>query len=469
MLTYRIVVITAIWLLSLVKIANAQVMFEETKGYVAIECEDTPSSLGLWKKVSSEADPAYIANASGGAHLEFTGNSPSGGSANSPLKYTFKINTPGTYHLILRCSKRLLDGETSDWANDCYVKMEGDFTSPYSGTNEPTTNDLKGNIKFFGGNKHPNLGWAVNLDYLNHYKVKPRYVFKSGETYTLTFSGRSQRFNIDYFVLYNESRYTENVAQNTLVPYDSPPIPPDSCHTMNVNDWNREIQGFAPAYVDVARVALAINVNQYPDQWAKAIGTFKGEAGVYDLVFTSLLETRGESSYQVAVDGTQILSFTNPRIHGTEIEDFTEYIAGVRGVSMQENSLLEVEFISHSNGLVPEGDGFGYARGRWRTIRFSCDTGLVETWFEVSGLQETGINPGSAYPNPFRDYLFINDSHHISVRSIRITDMAGRHYDVKQMNDGANLMLDTRNLLPGMYVLQVISENGVYHITVIKN
>ena len=377
--------LTAYFMLLSILIIGSNVVAQvvETEGFVAIECESTSSPLGKWVKVKS-GDANFISAASGGEHLEFTGNSPSGGSANSPLSYTFTINTPGTYALVLRCSKRL-EGATTDLCNDAYVKMAGDFTSPYTGdpSAEPDVAGLSRNEKYFGGSAHPGLGWATQLDYLGHIKIKPRYVFKAGQTYTLTFSGRSQRFNIDYFVLYNESVMNQSQAQEKK-PSD---MIPKYCAKLDYTKWDlSKPAGYeAQGVQEAGKQGIQINTTQQPtNKWAAAKATFAGETGTYDVVFTSLLETDGECSYKVKINGAEVLQFQNKRILGTATPDYTPYVVGVKNIEIPQNAVIQVDFISNSNELVTEGAGFAWARGRWRSLEIGTCAGTnVDLW--VSG------------------------------------------------------------------------------------
>ncbi|MCG8701757.1 MAG: T9SS type A sorting domain-containing protein, partial [Bacteroidales bacterium] len=168
-------------------------IYTEIAGLVVMEAENTKSPLGKWKKVSS------LNGYSGTGHIEFTGNKPSGGSANSPLTYKFKITESGDYRMLLRAHKRLA-GSASDHCNDAYVKVTGDYTSGAGGA---PINLLKSNTKFFGGSA-TGWGWAQKLD-ANHKKHLAIYKFKAGETYTMTISGRSQRFNIDRILFFKTS------------------------------------------------------------------------------------------------------------------------------------------------------------------------------------------------------------------------------------------------------------------------
>ncbi|MCG8698371.1 MAG: T9SS type A sorting domain-containing protein, partial [Bacteroidales bacterium] len=167
--------------------------YTEIGGLVVMEAENTKSALGQWKRVSS------VNGYSGTGHIEFTGNKPSSGPAKSPLTYTFTINQGGDYRLLLRAHKRLA-GAASDHCNDAYIKMAGDFTAGKGGA---AVNILKSNTKFFGG-AAGGWGWAQQLD-VNHKKYAAIYKFKAGKTYTLTISGRSQRFNIDRILFYKTS------------------------------------------------------------------------------------------------------------------------------------------------------------------------------------------------------------------------------------------------------------------------
>lgn len=173
----------------------------DVNGVIMFEAENTTSDLDKW--ILKTDNPGY----SGNGHLEFTGNGINGGSADSPLKYTFTVTEGGLYRLFIRARKRL-EGAESDKCNDGYVKMEGDFgASPNAGNNhkdDAPEDMLRKNTKFFGGTAN-GWGWALQLDaggYDN--KRQAVYNFKAGETYTFTLSGRSIRWNVDRIVFRKE-------------------------------------------------------------------------------------------------------------------------------------------------------------------------------------------------------------------------------------------------------------------------
>ena len=111
---------------------------------------------------------------------------------------------------MIRGFKRL-EGEEPDKCNDVYVKLKGDFER---GGNVPI-NLLKKETKLFGGH-HEKWGWALKLDE-KHKKYTPSYEFKTGETYTLTVYGRSQRFNIDR-IIFKHVSVKKKKAQDPKLP-----------------------------------------------------------------------------------------------------------------------------------------------------------------------------------------------------------------------------------------------------------
>jgi|GEM_PF-5516006 len=205
--------------------AKGKKVFLEKRGILAIEAESTSSSLRKWKKKTDVAD------FSGTCHLEFTGNTIMSGPPNSALKYHFKIKKPGVYRLILRARKRL-ENSRADLSNDCYVSVKGDFEA---GGKAPLKL-LKKDTKIFGGHSQ-RWGWARQLD-SNHQKFMPEYAFKSGETYTITLSGRSKNFNLDRFFFVHESKnlreiLTENPPES---PLDGPQELPRVTRTITNQD-----------------------------------------------------------------------------------------------------------------------------------------------------------------------------------------------------------------------------------------
>lgn len=176
----------------------------ENGGIVSIEAEASDSPLGNWKLKTE------ISGFSGSGYLEFMGNTPINGPADSPLQYQFKIQQEGLYHLHFFCARETVENR-NDLANDAYVRLEGDFSAGPNPGNEHGMDApfemLQADTKFFGGDDKTFV-WASGnrLDPGGHNNKRVAvYHLKAGETYTFTISGRSQLFKLDRFVFRHES------------------------------------------------------------------------------------------------------------------------------------------------------------------------------------------------------------------------------------------------------------------------
>lgn len=183
-------------------VGHSSHVIDEIDGVVVIEAENTHSNLGKWLLKSTPLNNDYT----GIGYLEFDGNTTINGDQHSPLEYVFNINTPGLYKLELRCARETLvinGKERSDVANDCYVRVEGDYhAGPNPGTTHATQAELsvlQSDTKFFGGDDHTFV-WASGnrLDLGGHNNKRIAiYNFKAGETYKLVISGRSRYYKLD--------------------------------------------------------------------------------------------------------------------------------------------------------------------------------------------------------------------------------------------------------------------------------
>ncbi len=205
-MTIRSTAVAFLFALSL--LSNGRETIEEKDGVVVIEAEITSSRLGKWKQRDE------IAGFGGKGYLEFTGNGPLSGKATSPLKYEFTIQKGGFYFLHLRCAResvKIKNEMRKDVANDCYVRVKGDFEAgPEPGDKhgkDAPLKMLKDDTKFFGGDDK-SFAWASGnrLDPGGHNNKRVAvYDFKAGETYELVVSGRSQLFKLDRIVFRHES------------------------------------------------------------------------------------------------------------------------------------------------------------------------------------------------------------------------------------------------------------------------
>lgn len=175
-------------------------VYNEQDGLVVMEAENTTSDLDKWVKKTN------VVNYGGSGHLEFTGNTIFNGSPNSPLIYKFRINTAGEYRLTLRAHKRL-ETERDDLSNDCYVRMEGNYSESTKDANAAALNFLQSDQKLFGGDKNT-WGTCESLNLSDGSFKSAVYNFKAGETYTLILSGRSKNFNLDRILFFDIDKYT---------------------------------------------------------------------------------------------------------------------------------------------------------------------------------------------------------------------------------------------------------------------
>ncbi len=230
-------------------LASADTVYNEADGMVIMEIENTASPLGLWAKKTSL--PGYA----GSGYLEFTANDYSLGDPTSPLAFHFKINDGGTYLIDLHCAKMTVDGHT-DWANDSYIRVIGDFDSAAGPHDLPESNAslhmLKRNTKYFGGKSDAwewaTGDWNVTGGRLDpggkQNKRKAIYHFKSGQTYTLIVSGRSKAFRIDR-VVFRRTTAPIEVAHNLNTPESAkvagkPPIPDQLDIAISAHDFEAE-------------------------------------------------------------------------------------------------------------------------------------------------------------------------------------------------------------------------------------
>lgn len=129
---------------------------------------------------------------------------------------------------------------------------------------------------------------------------------------------------------------------------------------------NIAIGGFAPAYRDEYRKALAVDAAAYTGQTGAATHVFEGGSGTYEISLTILLETDGESIYRVKIGDTYLSEFQNMP---TE-KDYVSAGSIWKNVRVNNGELIQVEFSTETNGKIPEGDTTAFSRGRWTGLSF---------------------------------------------------------------------------------------------------
>lgn len=125
------------------------------------------------------------------------------------------------------------------------------------------------------------------------------------------------------------------------------------------------VEGQAEAYIHKGKQALAIDAAKYKDMYASAQTVFAGPSDYYDITLTALLETDGESSYKLSIDGRTV---GDARQNKETKEDYVPYEHTWKGVRVNKNNVITVSFNTHTNGKIPEGNTTAYSRGRWTRL-----------------------------------------------------------------------------------------------------
>jgi len=147
-----------------------------------------------------------------------------------------------------------------------------------------------------------------------------------------------------------------------------------------ITDFKNLDSGAVPYYQDTAgaRNALAINaaIESYRHVFARAEYEFNGEDGLYDITINALGEIDGDGTYRLLVDGVLQGSSVNHPVS----EDYTVIPHEFESVALSSGTVIGIESNAVSNNTIPEGDGYAFARGRWRslTIESTSNDGTTE-------------------------------------------------------------------------------------------
>lgn len=182
-------------LLLIAGIAACKGPVSEKNGLLEIEVESVLLE-GNWMVHESEDSLDFIKGFSGDAVLQFTGNTEVSGPPDSPLSYSFRIQTPGTYRLKMRALEAPLETGEGDKANDCYLKLAGgeDWLGEYT--------------KFVLLGDSYTWSWNVLSEPHHHEFEAPEYALAAGE-YEILIAGRSKNFIMDKIVLYKVDAWEE--------------------------------------------------------------------------------------------------------------------------------------------------------------------------------------------------------------------------------------------------------------------
>ncbi|MBD3392838.1 MAG: hypothetical protein GF418_12095 [Chitinivibrionales bacterium] len=174
---------------------TAAAAFVEEDGLVVVECESVPPG-SEWQLRTGAYDIGgghTTAGASCNACYHFTGNAENSGGVTGEMLYPIKITNPGMYVLHMLVMEAPVESNDGTWANDCYIKMEGQ------------TEGCDGNFTkyvYLGGSF--SWGWDPKIECGQHNFVTADYDLDAG-IHNFYIAGRSKNFLVDRFVLAKSS------------------------------------------------------------------------------------------------------------------------------------------------------------------------------------------------------------------------------------------------------------------------
>lgn len=368
-------------------------LYNESGGVVVFDIESQPLPEGWAEKTTITGSTASIF---GSCYIATVNKFPST-TGFGMLSYKIVITTPGEYQLQWR--SRITDlnfgvsTETTEH-NDTFARMLNT-----SGTSMPAFGPVPGWTTTVAGKdaipdktgdnwykvytNNPNWSWdAKNQDNA----PLPVYWNLAAGTYTFQISVRSAGHAIDRILLWNRAGATAygnklNGGGNTAAANGLPlstitgggTPPPAGFSFIAVTDFPSITGGAVPYYKDTVRNALAIDASVVAnrDKYAQATATFTGATGTYTPVISAMGETDGECSYRFLKNGIVIGTLQNARVstdYGIQQHSFPS-------VTLTAGDVIGVESNAVTNGLIAEGTGTAYARGRWTTLTLSSSTG----------------------------------------------------------------------------------------------
>lgn len=138
-----------------------------------------------------------------------------------------------------------------------------------------------------------------------------------------------------------------------------------------ISDFTNRESGAVPYYLDIAgqRNVLAINAANpdYRNKFARAEHEFTGPAGIYDVTINAMGEIDGDGTYRLLINGIVQGVGVNPPVS----VDYTIIEHTFQGIALSPETIIAVESNAVSNDTIPEGDGYAFARGRWRSVVLS--------------------------------------------------------------------------------------------------
>lgn len=96
------------------------------------------------------------------------------------------------------------------------------------------------------------------------------------------------------------------------------------------------------------------------------------------------------------------------------------------------------------------------------------DTLYRKSWVDYLSVHPNPDLDVNVYPNPVDDVLFIKVSPNAEVQTIRLFAANGQLLETLSMSNASRGQIATHSLPKGIYTLQVVGENGVQNLKVVK-
>ncbi|MGC6505976.1 MAG: hypothetical protein ACON39_05325 [Coraliomargaritaceae bacterium] len=344
-----------------IALPDTQSIFKEVDGRIVIEAESVPLT-DSW--VVETAEPGF----SGTGYIRYM---PAyihaiESLARGVLVYKLRITEPGTYRMALKHSHRGAP-ERDKW-NDCWTLMGIDpapfrnIRKTYHSISQEAYDQGTG---FTFNTTHDNVGIIAGRE--GHFS-KPLYELEAGDHYFFI-AGRSGGYRLDKIHIFKEgvSGFKEDSVPST-------PVLKLPVRYSAGDDFVRKgaLEGRTEYYLTgVKGSVLGINAAQAKrrNKYARAELAQGLEAGLYDVTITTITEIDGESTYRLLINGQQVAVYQNPTVG--EARDLKPHQHVWQKIQIESGDTIAIESNSHSNDRIPEGDGFAWARGRWKDLSFA--------------------------------------------------------------------------------------------------
>ena len=186
-------------------------LFLEKEGLVRVDIENPSSTANGWTEARA------LAGFKGDGYLVWTGSDNFNNPGQGLMKFSVKINTPGTYQFVW--NSRITTGNSNTEHNDSWLRIKGDdfygeklntglrvYPRGSGKTPNPEGSSKDGWFKIYM-NRLGEWFWRSSTNDNDPYDVF--VTFDNAGTYDVEISGRSRSHAIDQFVLFKTDKTLE--------------------------------------------------------------------------------------------------------------------------------------------------------------------------------------------------------------------------------------------------------------------